>query len=224
MFDNIDYPPDKVWKAFIDFWKPLADGTSEPLLQFMIYFMMFNHLCTLTDPLDVKVMPKGDEMVVYSSSKEQIPRLLFALLNALEEDKRPFHIDTNSIPELMEAIQKPKPDGSIIYFRHANPKILKQVEKELISERIIPNRKSIKNDWWTIVDVFEKINIVRNNLFHGWKRYFGRDKKLILESIAVLRAFLESVLKLTHLPGLIDATAEQKETFLNQGETNDETP
>ena len=188
------------WKEFAKLWLTRAKSADDPLFKFMCLMIAFNDLWTITDKKAANAVD-GKES---TSAKKLIAILTFRVLNELKKHGVSFSLPP--LPELHKEIHEGNACGESTLFAHWG---YGPTDTRTESEQ-------------EIVDIFIKIYIVRNNLFHGWKTTMPwdttdfRDNKLVVESCTVLETFLPALLSLISLPGIQPKVQDRKERFRSQ--------
>jgi hypothetical protein len=194
------------WKHFPQIWLARGTKTDDPFFRFFCFYIAFNRLYALTGSWDEP------------SAKILISNLVFNVLDDLGKNNIVFDVDPEMFTELRETIW----EGSLLHgskpFHRRQGGPTGQID---FKYRAIycPDRET-GDPRWEMVDLFIKINIARNNLFHGWKLLDGpgesldtRNPLLMKESCLVLQRFLEAALQLEMLPTLAPNVLELVRAF-----------
>ncbi len=212
------------WKSFVEVWNKRRETTKDPVFRFLCSFISFNYILTATN--------KGAETGDIETTKRLIVKLIMDSLDCFAKANKPFSIDYESSPslEIMKSdIKEGLADRDRPKWFPSRPYGELNTNYRQQYADIVPDKNDLR---WSVVDVFLKIYIVRNNLFHGWKTPAGpfstwesednSNLKWIDASDKILQQYLSTLFEYGQIPNISEIVNRRQRSFINNERTRHE--
>lgn len=195
-------------RNFVNEWiKYAEERQNDDFLHFFCYFLSINYL--FDNYIENNRIPnRGERDSLTRFLTDTLPGLIstgdFSLPDSISELRKPVKVLRPMPSQRLTHLADPR-SGNPFVVRFHQFEFMSESEDHVVFDdlkemsRSISNRDVDRAARWEVVLIFHRIYQVRCNLFHGGKSVANsRDRKLVHESVLVMKKFLQSYLKVFH--------------------------